>query len=115
MLESAEFLLLNKLRPRCYSVALSPERAALGEAGLSASGSAQDGRAAWAVDNSLRVREDGRDVEAALALDVHEVRVGALNKALELVLPLLQLCRGMQQVDIAAEDHGYDFLASGLL
>lgn len=35
---------------------------------------------------------------AAGALDVHEVAVGVLNKALELVPPLLLVREGVQQV-----------------
>lgn len=42
-------------------------------------------------------------VEATLALDVHEVRVGRLYQALELVLALLKLRRGIEQVNIACE------------
>ena len=34
----------------------------------------------------MSVAEDGGDLEATRALDVHEERVGALYKALELVL-----------------------------
>jgi hypothetical protein len=33
------------------------------------------------------------------ALDVHEVRVGRLHEALELVLPLLELSGGVEEVD----------------
>lgn len=41
--------------------------------------------------------------EAALALHVHEVRVGSRYQAMELVLPLLQLRRRVQQVDVARQ------------
>ena len=41
--------------------------------------------------------------EAALALDVHEEGVGGGDKAVELVLPLLQLRRGVEQVDVARQ------------
>lgn len=41
--------------------------------------------------------------EAALALHIHEVRVGGGYQALQLVLPLLQLRRGVQQVDVARQ------------
>lgn len=57
------------------SVNLLPaERAALGETGLTTSRLAEDGGAGTADDDSLGVGEDGRDVEAAGALDVHEER-----------------------------------------
>ncbi len=55
---------------------LSPKRAALGQARLAASGLAQHGGAAAADDDGLRVREDGRDGEAAGAFDVHEEGAG---------------------------------------
>jgi hypothetical protein len=42
-------------------------------------------------------------VEATLALDVHEERVGALYQALQLVLLLLQLRWRVQQIDIGRE------------
>lgn len=51
---------------------LSPERAALGQAGLSTGRLAENGRAALADDDGLGVRENGGDGEAAGALDVHE-------------------------------------------
>ncbi len=51
---------------------LPPERATLGETGLSTSRLAEHGRAALADDNRLGVRENGGDGEAAGALDVHE-------------------------------------------
>ncbi len=41
--------------------------------------------------------------EAALALHIHEVGVGGGYQALQLVLPLLQLRRGVQQVDVARQ------------
>jgi len=51
---------------------LPPERAAFRQPSLSSRRLAQDRRAAAADDDRLRVREDGRDREAAGALDVHE-------------------------------------------
>lgn len=42
--------------------------------------------------------EHGDNVEAALALDVHEVRVRGLNQALLLVHALLHGGRGIKQV-----------------
>lgn len=41
--------------------------------------------------------------EAALALHIHEVGVGGGDQALELVLPLLQLRRRVQKVDVARQ------------
>lgn len=60
----------------------------------------------WADHNSLRVTEHGSDVEAALALDVHEEGVGGLDETLLLVLELLELRRRVQQVDVVLENHG---------
>ncbi len=51
---------------------LSPERAALCQASLSAGGLAKDGRAAGADDDGLCVGEDSGDGEAAWALNIHE-------------------------------------------
>ena len=42
--------------------------------------------------------EDGRDLAASGALDVHEVGVGVLHKALQLVLALLVLGSRVQEV-----------------
>ena len=42
--------------------------------------------------------EDRRDLVAAGALDVHEVRVGVLHEALQLVLALLVLGPGVEQI-----------------
>ena len=43
--------------------------------------------------------EDGGDLVAAGALDVHEVGVGVLDQALQLVLALLVLGTRMQKID----------------
>ena len=86
------------------SVGLAPECAALDEARLAASGLAEDGGAADAHDDRLRVREDRRDLVAAGALDVHEERVGVLHEALELVTLALLLGLGVKQ--IASKRHG---------
>jgi len=51
---------------------LSPERAALGETGLTTGRLAKDLRATGADDDGLCVGEDGGDGEATRALDVHE-------------------------------------------
>jgi hypothetical protein len=44
------------------------------------------------------VGEHGGDVEAARALDIHEVAVGALDQALELVLAGLSLGVGVKEI-----------------
>jgi hypothetical protein len=44
------------------------------------------------------VGEHGGDVEAAGALDIHEVAVGALDQALELVLAGLSLGVGVKEI-----------------
>jgi len=44
-------------------------------------------------------------LEASLALHIHEERVGSLHQALELVLALLKLLGGIQQINIAVQDH----------
>jgi len=90
-----------------HLIALPPEGAALGQASLATGGLAQHGRAAAAEDNSLRVAEYGGDVEATLALHVHEERVGRLNKPLQLVLPQLEGRGRVEHVIVAREDHGY--------
>ncbi len=61
---------------------LPPERAPLCEPRLAASGLAQHLRAAGADDDGLGVREDGRDGEAAGALDVHEEGAWAGDESL---------------------------------
>lgn len=61
---------------------LPAERAALGKTGLATGGLAEDLGAAGADDDSLGVREDGGDGEAAGALDVHEEGAGAGHKGL---------------------------------
>ena len=61
---------------------LSPERATLCETGLATGGLAQDSRAALADNDSLCVREDGGDVEAARALDIHEKGARGRHKGL---------------------------------
>ena len=77
---------------------LSPEGAALSELSLTTSRLAQDSGARCAEDDSGGVREDGGDLEAARALDVHEERVGRLDETLQLVLTGLVLSGRVQQV-----------------
>jgi hypothetical protein len=76
---------------------LPPERAALGEPGLAARGLAQHLRAAGADDHRLRVAEDGRDGEAAGALDVHEEAAGAGHEHLQEKKCMLAPCRAHHQ------------------
>ena len=57
-------------------ISLPPETAALGKAGLASSWCAEDGAAVGAGHDCLAMAEDGGDVEATLALDVHEIAVG---------------------------------------
>lgn len=57
--------------------------------GASSSRLAQNGSASSADHDALGVAEDGGDPVAAGALHVHEVRVGVLDQALQLVLALL--------------------------
>ena len=61
---------------------LPPERASLGQSSLTTGGLAEDGRASGADDDGLGVREDGGDVEAAGALNVHEEGAGGGHKGL---------------------------------
>jgi len=61
---------------------LLSQLAALSETGASTSGLAEDCVARSANNHGLGVAEDGRDVVAAGALNVHEVGVGALYETL---------------------------------
>jgi len=79
---SSTTLQSNRTSPRL----LSPERAALGQAGLAARRLAEHLRAAGADDDGLGVREDGSDGEATGALDVHEKGPRTGHELLELVL-----------------------------
>ncbi|KAJ8575459.1 hypothetical protein ON010_g3753 [Phytophthora cinnamomi] len=72
--------------PRINLLRLLAVLAAVREASLTARGLAQHHRARAAQHDGLGVREHRRDVEAARALDVHEVRVGGLYEAAQLVL-----------------------------
>merc|ERR1719159_118904 len=78
-------------------IGLLAEGAALGQAGETSGGLAKDDVAVAALNNHLRVREDGGDEEAAGALDIHEEGVGRLHQALKLVL-LLLLGEGVEKI-----------------
>lgn len=71
----------------------------LSELGLAAGRLAEDGGARAALDNGGGVREDGGDLEASRALDVHEERVGLGHNLLELVGASLNLGRGVEKVN----------------
>lgn len=71
----------------------------LSQTGLTTGRLAKDSAARGAEDNGLGVAEDGADVQAAGALDVHEVRVGRLYESLELVGALLVLDGGVKKID----------------
>lgn len=83
---------------QCLKVLLS-ERASFGQSSLSTGGLAKDSRARTADNDGLGVREDGGDVEATAALDVHKVRVGRLYETLKLVLGSFGLFRGVEEID----------------
>ena len=74
------------------------ERAAFCKPSLSSGGLPQDCEAANAEDDGLSVAEDSRDLVASGALDIHEVEVGVLHKALQLVLALLVLGSRVKEV-----------------
>ena len=84
-------------------IALASERATLGESGLTTSRLAEHRRARAAENDSLRVREHRSDIEATLALDVHEERVRRLNQSLELVLARLERGGRVQEIDVLRE------------
>ena len=88
-----------------HLVALAAEGATLSEPGLTTRWLAENCLAAWAHHDGLGVAEHRSDVEAALALDVHEEGVGGLDEALLLVLELLELRRRVQQVDVILQHH----------
>lgn len=87
------------------SVILSPEGASLSEPSTTTSGLTQHSLAVSTHHNRLGVTENGGYTEAALALDVHEEGVGRLHETLELMLPLLQLCRWLSEINIVAKRH----------
>jgi len=76
------------------SSVLAPVRHLAAAAGRSSEG----GGARGAQHDALCVREYGGDVEAALALDIHEEAIGGLDEALKLVLALFGLLSGVQKI-----------------
>lgn len=73
---------MTEISPYSNNLLLPSERATLGQSSLATGRLAQNGRAAGADDDSLGVREDGGDGEAAGALDVHEERPGGGDEGL---------------------------------
>ena len=82
------------------SVTLSPPGAADNELAATASGSAKHGAAEFALNGSLRVRENGRNFVALLADNVHEERVRRLYQSLKFVHTLLLGRIGVQKVHL---------------
>ena len=80
-------------------VNLFAEATSLGEPSLAAGRGAEHDVARSAKDHGLCVAEDGGDLEASGALDVHEEAIGGLHKSLELVCAGLGLHGGVEQID----------------
>merc|ERR1719183_948671 len=100
---AVSFLHTGPLNKTARLLGLLAEGAALREASETTGGLAEHHVAVAAEHDGLRMGEDRGDLEAAGALDVHEEGIGGLNQALELVLLLLLLRAGVQQVDIHGE------------
>ena len=77
---------------------LDLESASFSEFALSSGRFTEDVLAIVAGNDGLGVAEDDSSLVAASALDVHEVGVGVLHQALELVLALLVFGSGVQKV-----------------
>jgi hypothetical protein len=71
----------------------------LSQLGLTTRRLAQDGVARATLNNGRCVREDGGDLEASGALDVHEERSGRLDKLLQLVLSGLSFGGRVEEID----------------
>jgi len=94
----------QKRKKPVSSVSLLPERATLRQLRPTPRRSAKHRRARRANDHSLRVAENSRDLEAPLALDVHEVRVGRLHEPLQLVLACFEGRGRVEEVDVVGEN-----------
>jgi hypothetical protein len=81
-----------------YITLLDTEQGSSSEAGLTSSGLAQEGGATVAHHDSLGVAENGGDVHASLAADIHEERVGRLDQSALLVLSLLNGNVGVEEI-----------------
>jgi len=79
-------------------VLLPSEAAALGQPSSPSSGLAQDSRASGTHNHGLGMAEHGGDPVASWALHIHEIAVGMLNQALQLVLPFLLSWLRVQQI-----------------
>merc|ERR1712131_368543 len=90
---------VHKRESSLLVVGLLSEGAAGRESGLATGRGRHDGVAAGADDHRVGVREDGLNLEAAWALDVHEETVGSLYQTLLLVLGLLTGQRWVEEVD----------------
>merc|ERR1719198_556241 len=93
-------LYFSKLTEPQPSLDLPAERAALREAGETTCRLAQHHVAVPAEHHRLRVAVDRGDLQTSRALHIHEEAVRRLDHALQLVLRLLLLRVGMQQVAI---------------
>ena len=92
---------INELFPlseNLYLIHLLSVAAPLGESGLPSGRLAQVDVAVPAHDDGLGVGEDGRNLEAPRALDVHEEAVRTLDEPLELVGAYFILWRRVQKV-----------------
>lgn len=90
------------------SLLLLPERAAISQTAAATGGAAENLLAVAAQDNGLSMREHSGDVPAALALHVHEERVGGLHQALQLVLLGLNSLDGETEICVK-EAHCVDY------
>merc|ERR1719474_120471 len=79
-------------------VLLPSEAAALSKPCTASSGLAKNCGTPGAHNHCLGVAEHSGDPVAAGTLDVHEVGVGMLDKPLQLMLSLLLMVEGMEQV-----------------
>lgn len=79
-------------------LSLLPVGAAISQTADTTGGLAENGSARTTEDDSLSMGEDGGDAEAAGALHIHEVAVGGLNQAGELVLAALVGGLGVEQI-----------------
>lgn len=98
-------LLSQGERKTVHLVALLPERATFSQSSPSSGWLAKHCGATSAEHHRLRVAEHSCDAEASLTLHIHEEGVRRLHETFQLMLSLLQLRRGVQEVDIVGEHH----------
>jgi len=79
-------------------VLLPAEGASFGQPSSSSGGLAEDSGATSAHNNRLSVAEYGCDLVAPGALHIHEVGVGVLDQALQLMFPLFLMGLGVEQI-----------------